>query len=719
MKKNKWLILGSVSLFSTFPLVISANPTTGTTTASPEADQPTQPNEEEVQPTLDPNFDSFKKVVDLELKRQLSTIIDNKIVDLRNKANEIIRKSEKEKTEEIIKAIYYHKVADYLQRKRFDILDDPKSFGFQIIYPYVIALNKDIYVSNVIYDDREYENIKFGTVLGTTYFEDDIARKDEFTVNINAMSYAELQEQTRKYFSDLNSQFDEIFVNERDIPKLKSEKLENSDNSDTTEILFDDFYNGIEITLPNGYTEWDDYVKEKIEKRFLRFDLDRNSNSDAEETPPETPPVIPVTNPKEVTDPLDNIDAFTENVPNLTPYISFEFWENFKPEFYDEWKALSDNSNLSELNLRFKFENSVFTRYHYSIIALRKTEDRLKAVVLIRDRNNLSISRTYETEILKDDSKEFARSKEAANKLVRETIVKFYDALGIGSKITLKNLGNQELILSVFNMIVNLNKMISEKDDYHTELKKIIEKYKDTIIKSNKEKELTIESSDYIRDLMNLFLGSIERSSLVENDTNVEYQYFEYLYNTYKKVVFDARDGLKKKELKEEIIKKFQMFKFDLATLDKIFEILNFDLDYWKGLINSNTFSIQDKYNKNVEVIDKIQNILIQLAVLTNTDELDPNDTKNPKVIELKETYNRVQSTKTIGYVEKQKTLYYVVSAIFTLLGLTTLINWLVLRFSKNKKIKLGKKYSFVLIGISVMSLGIAIAMIIFAIGGI
>ncbi|TNK96575.1 hypothetical protein C4M98_02770, partial [Mycoplasmopsis pullorum] len=148
-------------------------------------------------------------------------------------------------------------------------------------------------------------------------------------------------------------------------------------------------------------------------------------------------------------------------------------------------------------------------------------------------------------------------------------------------------------------------------------------------------------------------------------------------------------------------------------------EILNFDLDYWKGLINSNTFSIQDKYNKNVEVIDKIQNILIQLAVLTNTDELDPNDTKNPKVIELKETYNRVQSTKTIGYVEKQKTLYYVVSAIFTLLGLTTLINWLVLRFSKNKKIKLGKKYSFVLIGISVMSLGIAIAMIIFAIGGI
>lgn len=731
-KKTK-LFLGSLAPVVIFPTILSLS---ATGEAAANGNNPSDPNAPS-EPTLDPKFDTFGDEVNKITKSKLSTLIDDKILEFRRKSQDLVKTSAAS-SNDIIKGIYLQKVADYLENNRDKILENPTEYGLNIVYPKIISLNKDLYTTTVIYEGNEYTNIKFG--LTASYPSDEIIPSATEDKSLNTTDLSTLREKTYTYYDNLTSEFEDVFANAKDIPTLASKESGNDNNRDITKISYDSDHNGINISLPEGYKSWDEYIRSKVVKRFTAFDLLQNSSDEEEK---QDDPYPPITDEEKPNDPLEESEL--RFVPQLPPILKYEFFDLYKDKIQNESKyqeLVSESSkDINRFNNSFYFDNPIFTRYEYKIESLaieNITENSVSKAVLVAnvkiiDSLNVGNTRIYKTTFEMPADKETSLSREAARNLIAATYKRFYDALGIGERIQIKRLGNKSLVTTVYNMIVASNNLIkpSEANDkFETKYFDLIKKYKYlqyNLVGENRKNILP--EGEYRTELLNLFLGSLDRltfsvnkSELNNNQSATGYGYFEYLVVTYKKL------ALKLKEIMDEtrmsIVKSnFKAFNLDLNVLEQGFKTLNDDLDLISGVVNSSSFSIEKKFDHYVNILDQLQKTLVNLSILTTKESLDPEQTKsdgdNPSKKFVK-AYNELNETKAIAKETKKTATSQVIGGIFSFIGLISLISWAILKLSKNKKMKLSRKNSIILLSVSTLTFILGITLIILSlIGGI
>lgn len=727
-KKTK-LFLGSLAPVVIFPTILNLS---ATGEAGTDGNNPSDPNAPS-EPTLDPKFDTFGDEVSKITKSKLSTLIDDKILEFRRKAQDLVKTSAAS-SNDIIKGIYLQKVADYLETNRDKILENPTEYGLNIVYPKIISLNKDLYTTTVIYEGNEYTNIKFG--LTASYPSDEIIPSATEDKRLNSTDLSTLREKTYTYYDNLTSEFEDVFANEKDIPTLASKESEGN-QKDVTKISYDSDHNGINISLPEGYETWDEYIRSKVIKRFTAFDLLQNSSDEEEE---QDDPFPPITDEEVPNDPLEESEF--RFVPQLSPILKYEFFDLYKDKIQNESKyqeLVSESSrDINLFNNSFYFDNPIFTRYEYKIesVAIENvtensaTKSVLVANVKIIDSLNIGSTRSYKTTFEIPLDKETSLSREAARNLIAATYKRFYDALGIGEKIQIKRLGNKSLVTAVYNMIVASNNLIkpSEANDkFETKYFELIKKYKYlqyNLVGENRKNILP--EGEYRTELLNLFLGSLDRLTFSVNKSEAQsvtgYGYFEYLVVAYKKL------ALKLKEIMDEtrmsiVLSNFKAFNLDLNILEQGFKTLNDDLDLISGVVNSSSFSIEKKFDHYVNILDQLQKTLVNLSILTTKESLDPKQAKSDEDNPSKrfvQAYEELGKTKAIAKETKKTTTSQVIGGIFSFIGLISLISWALLKLSKNKKIKLSRKNSIILLSVSTLTFILGITLIILSsIGGI
>ncbi|VEU70204.1 MSC_0620 family F1-like ATPase-associated subunit [Mycoplasmopsis glycophila] len=735
MKKSKFhLFLGSfVTPVTVFPTVLTLSATGDNESSNTNNADGDNSNS---QPTINPSFNTFGEVVDKITQERLSTIIDNQILEFRRKAQDLVQIASAS-SNEIIKAIYLQKVADYLEDNREAILENPLKYGFNIVYPKVLALNKEIYTATVHYKNQEYPSIKYGVTA--SYPTEEVFPNETEGGKVNTISLDYLTEKVYTYYDELNTEFADIFANKNDIPTLKSADENSNLGKINTSMSFDDSHQGVTISVPEGFDSWDEYIRSKVIQRFTSFDLLQNSNDDDID---QDDPFPPITSDQAPNDPLEESEF--KFVPELKPIIKYEFFETYAQKLknsanYEELVQES-NSDISLFNDRFYFDNPIFTRYEYKIQSLAIEREGNNSVatpqlivsVKIRDILNVAKTRLYKTTFEIPTDKKTSLSIESASNLMRETYKRFYKALGIGENIQIKNLGNKSLVTTTYNMIVaanNLLKPASEKDQFKKEYFNLVRLYKNANYElQGEERKTLLPQGNYKKELLNLFLGSLDRLTFnLENNNlnsknNTGYGYFEYLIVTYKKLVVKLKEVIEQKRL--SIIKSnFKNFGYDLAVLENGFKYLTDDLDLLSAIINSSSFNIEKKYDHYVLVLEQVQNTLINLSILTTADSLNPQDRvasgDNPSK-KFEQAYEKIKITKPIAQKTKKTTTLQILGSIFSFIGLSTLISWILLKLSKIQKIKLSRRSSIILIVVSSLTFLLGITLIILSfIGGI
>ncbi|RIV16310.1 MSC_0620 family F1-like ATPase-associated subunit [Mycoplasmopsis gallopavonis] len=635
------LILGSASPIVALPFAISAgdsnsttennsnsNTNTGNTTTDGNANpaQPTKPK------TVDKDFPKFKDELAKIQNTKLGEIIDAKVKELRKLAGNLLNLDDEtvnKNPQTIVQAVYLQKVADYLEKQKAEIIKTPDQYGIDITFPKVLAYNEKFYEANIGYDGTNYSNTKFGIEAGTNYGNSEFSKGEVESESINNLTLIEFQDKVNGYFDQLSASFSDIFYNDQDVPVLKITDEANANKYALTTLQFNENHDGVEITLPENYKSWNEYIREKILHRFLSFDLLQNSNDQDDEDNVPTVPIID----EPIEDPLENTSEI-QNVPNLKPFVSYEFYDSLVPENYQTFVDESQNNPIFTNN-KFKFANSIFTRYEYKILDLRVEGGVLLANVQIKDRINTELQRTYSTAVEKFATKKYTKSAEAAYDLLQTTFKKFYDALGIGETMRLKKIGSDTVIMAVYNMIVEAQRLI-DLPEFQEKLKNLITLYQDTVQKPQ------VTDSNYKKAILNLFLGSLDRINLDFED--VIYGYFEYLSESYRTLYSRFLQLLNSESRQIAIKNNFAYFKYDLKVYEKGFNIIEKDIDLIKGVNNSPYFTIEEKYNILLLFVTQIQKLLINLSVLSIDEVLAQpvGDNQNQELEAKKQSFNKL-----------------------------------------------------------------------------
>lgn len=662
---------------------------------------------EESTPTVDPDFANFDNAVNELITSRLSESLDAKIEELKTEAKNLLA-STNATSQTLVNAVYYLKVANFLKENKDKIIANPAQYGLNIVYPKVLSKNEDIYKRDITFDGITYEGVSVGTQDGTNYAN--LTATAPTNKNVNSINLEELKTKTNNYFDDMLGSFSDIFANEEDAPVLD---VSDNPSRDKTTLDFNEATNSLSISLPENYNSWDDYIKSKINKRFTAFDLLENTK-DSEEEEPEVPPVIPD---EPIEDEFEKDDVI-QNIPNLVPYINYEYYDEFESSKYDLF--ISElNTDPNTLNSRFFYNNPIFTRFNYRIVALNKTTDgNLEATVRIEDKNQISSYRVYNVNVGKLESKNFTKAREAQINFIENTMFKFYDALGIGEKITLIKLANNDLIRTVYNLVLEAQKIIEDQKFQA----KLIEQAHQI---ENKLAVAQIENESDQNDLFNLFIGSLNNINL--NFKTVTYGYFEYLAATYANLLIKYKNSLLENEELMSIIKRnFESLHFDIENYDKALRVLNSDISLTKGIINSSEIKLENKFTSFLQVIRQIQKTFINLSYLSinkqfSNEEIEKANTEEAtkEILNFVNSYNEIAKLEPIGQKAKKQTIYIVLASILSTVALLLLALTGLLWTIKKLKEKLNKKQLIIFAGISVATLIISILLILLSLGGL
>ncbi|WP_426461451.1 MSC_0620 family F1-like ATPase-associated subunit [Mycoplasma hafezii] len=656
--------------------------------------------------TVSKEFDGFKDIVDNLIKTSLSDLLTKKIDELREKAGQLLSFSNKDNPndrQELVDAVYLQKIADYLESNKDEILKDPKKFGLEIEFPHIISQYKSLNILNITFNGDTFNNIKVGS--SSNYDNPDFIKSQSYSTIVNSETAETVKNKTESYFSDLGAQFEDIFTNPVDIPQLRITNEKDAAQVSLTNLSFNETHTGLEISVPEGYTDWNDYIKKHIFKRFATFDLVKNSNSEQQE---EDDPIPPLIQNEPATDSFD-IEREIQNVPNLTPFVKYEYFDTFSVANYDSYvKELE--SNAKAFNQKFFFNNPVLTRYQYAIKKLEKDGENIKAIVEIADQVNLTHTREYSTVITKLDSKNITRSKEAAYLLLRKTFTKLYSALGIGEQINLKKLNNNSLSVATFNLVVEAVKTLSLPEFIERE-NALVSDYADQI------DSLQISpNSVYGKKLLNLFLGSLERIDLKIG--TITYNYFDYLIQTYFDLVFKFQTETSNNQREVVIKNNFNKFGYATSIYQNGFKTLKNDLILAKGLLNSTNFDINAKFSHYTNIISQIQFILNNLSYLSINEVLD-NKNESQKVKNFQEAYKNLENLQAISIPTKKKTILITIGSILLAFSaLFSLIIGSINRLKKQNKQGMNKTQIILLAVISITIFLISVVLIGLGIGG-
>ncbi|WP_029512969.1 MSC_0620 family F1-like ATPase-associated subunit [Mycoplasmopsis iners] len=672
MRLKKILKLGVVSS-ATLPLMylVSAGeeqPSTGTSTNN-DPNNPASSNEN-TNPAPAPEPANFA-----ELKPKHDKLVNDRLVQFIEKAIENVKKTITEEKiiadennlewAQLVKVMYYTKVLNYLNSKKDQIIANPNQNNFNIIFPKVLA-SENYKMADITYGEEVFAPTMVG--LEAPYNYDKVTglneankieyKSDENVANKN--SEETILKATNDYFDNLDSEWESILLNNGDIPKYSNHK-EAFELNETTEAL--------ELKLPEGFTDWNDYISKKLDNQTLKYDLTKNMEFNEEETEPIIPekPVI-----DEIVEDPKKIRAGEENIPRIAPILdstSYNLSNQQLAALFNQGREAFNAYNVF-------FNNPLLTSIAYEIVELRTEGEQLIAKILIKEKTKVSDSSTatYEKPVVRLANAKESEMLKASIKAINETFSEFYKALNINlDTLDLADLASKELAQAVFNQIFDAIKM------YYSESFTNLQNAILNDLQNQSEAEISKVSKD-------LFVSSLNNQTINSN------YFFDYLSITYRKIFNSYKERIQDPTTKiaEATKANFELLKLDIEKLKKAFDafpLLIVNLDRTTDFTNF----YQKDYQHYLSKLKILQTQFFNIATLTQTKKIEEAKASNPNI---ENEYLKAYEELIINANDEQnKTNFIIIGTLLSILasiGVTGLLIKLI-SVLKKKKINRGK----------------------------
>lgn len=656
MKLKHLLMLTPVSTIVSLPL-ISASPNDPSTPPTPE------------QPQTPPDLNKVKQKQTQLIKDEFLKSLNKVQSDLINAINKINDLSPKPLSNELlVKQAYYKKVINYLDSNKDKIVENPSAYGFDFIFPSLLT-SQDFYFGDIKYNNEDFTNLMIGKIAQNDYkitiplHEGNEIKIENKELSKNSISEDAILKTTQTYIENLAGEVEKIFVNSDDVPKLETDtEFQLQDNSQ------------YDLKVPNNYDTWDAYIKDKIQKRFLAYDLEQNQQFNEPEDQPQDPtvPIQPVILDEDEVDPLP-FEVNLENVPRLSPTLNFDIQNLSNQEVVNLFKANEQVFNKKNI----WWANPILSSFEYKITDLKVVNNTLTASVSLVETTNPSNSTQYEIAVQKYASQQ----ENASYKLAFENFKKQYQmllqAVGISDKLDYAASGNSKIAQSLFNQTFLAVKLINDKH-FLEMLSKVIGSYE-------KNTKITLNNDTLENDVKNDSLSQESKefltSSLTVQEIN-QYKFYNYLATQYENLYTDLLNQNAKNT--QVIEQNFKLLNLDENRLKSAFKTLNTKIRKFKTIATENNLSFADYQQYTLELKD-IHTSMLTIGTLTKNAPLQDSQSDEAKLF--LESYNKLElnAPKTLNANDFIVIAFGVVTVVGALL---MVLVWLVKHFWNKKQIK-------------------------------
>ncbi|QBF34600.1 hypothetical protein EG856_01525 [Mycoplasmopsis phocirhinis] len=633
MSRKKRLIysLGSIVSLS-LPLTVISMGENGT-----DSEQPNSPDDSneidkstvEQPKDYDPSFSTFEDFSEKRIKQALTELPEVVISALKNEIEKLKNDDQIEYRKSLSKQIYLYALLDFFEANKEDLKNNPENYGFYITFPNVVSKLRLYERGSVQYNDKIYSNVIFGAndqAENTKYNrvvsnpQNDI--KVETSQEKNFINRDNFEKTIRQYAVELlKSAFDisfndsDVLLLDKDI-ELKQEKITND-----TETI-----NGFSVTTPKGYNSWKDYIIAKIKPRFIDFDLTQNQQFQPEDpqqqqqqtSPPNIPPLVPNQGQPAPANPIPP-DSVAEAIPSLAPYVRSEH----------ATKSLSELSALITTNSKdvFFFNNPINTRFEYEVVEIKDKEAR----VSVYEKEKPNLKRVYPVAFNFEANRDpiLQKIRYTTVESIKNTVLKFYESLGLDDKIDFKKL-NDPILANSFFSVVDLFVKLVYSDLFVQEQEKNIDNWRKRISNINDNKAF----SKVARQAKAMFISYVFQSKLNNSNawTTIPNAY-ETFVQRYKIDVF----RLNKDIITENINLLNTTYKeklnnqttYTIRPIDEFFVKTERDVSILKSNSESNPRNLNSWYDEYIQQISGVRKNFTILRTLADSKKIDDNNFKD------------------------------------------------------------------------------------------
>ncbi|EIE40201.1 MSC_0620 family F1-like ATPase-associated subunit [Mycoplasmopsis canis] len=609
MNKKIKTLFKSISISSVIfvPLSVLSAETNTNNNGTSTPDKPAKPKE----PKNDPEFGKFREIADKQLKEMIKSALDN----LPSYIEDQISKVEKLETDykKRLSKITYLKVVDkYFKKNKQKFIDDPVKNGLNLIFPWMISRNRNVNISKIKYNNKDYDSVWTGLSDPTDYVKPlgEGAQINPTEKNaINHFDKAKFESSLTEYAKALNEGFGKLVYDEKDVLELDKDFKLNFDDANSKES-----YN---ITPPKGFNNWDDYIISKIKPRVTDFDIELNikltkdeEQPQNQEQPKDEPQDEPLPEDDKAKDPVKT-EEVSQGIPALAPEL--------------KWQYLNESNIVSLFSVKqdiFFFKNPVNTRYEYKVLEVKKEGDKYIAKVELHDLVNTQAKRTYSTEVyMHNKDQKNALLTERSYNVIKDIFSKLYRGLGIDENIDYEKLGSGILSDALFQ-IVNSSVQLISTEKFINNYNRVIEAYKDEL----KLDDIENSTSGFDANLRELVLSSLKTSNI----NNFPY-YFSLVDALNRK-----KEGLKRRIINnKELAEEFEKNNWSLDELNKFYLNLETKIYKLRKSTDLSTFNVTKWYSRFIANLETVSKELLLLQVVVNDPSLKqpskPTHTENPE----------------------------------------------------------------------------------------
>ncbi|KIM13487.1 MSC_0620 family F1-like ATPase-associated subunit [Mycoplasma capricolum] len=654
----------------------------------------------------DASFGTFKNTIKDKLKTDLKDIQQeiNNFIDDQLKQIGDLKTSEKDKNkyfEKIERKTYLTELKKYFSKENA-LVDNPTDLGFNITFPYIISNLEKLYTATVKFDGKDYSDIKIGSATDKAQDISSKEKKLDYTDVINGenkiasdnkaqdnfINSKEFDDAVNNYLKTWKVDVKKMIYQNQDILEFGKDIFLSPTNTNETNSSTTTQVDGYTVHLDKKHKSWNEYIKEKISKRFTHFDLEQNQKfkivDEAKPTPTPTKPTLPDPTNKPLvptSPPSSQITQAVEALPNLEPYINYQFAS------YDlsNLKSTLSSASEEEKEKYFFFLNPINTRFKYTVDQIH---DNNSVVVRITDQAKSGNSRTYiyeNVQVGKDWR--FLMLLEKESKYIEQEFNKLYKALLLDEKINYNSLAHDSLQESVFSLVNAATQIVSSSSFKSLWFENIINNYQ-KIDESDQFGDYTNWANKKAKYLFETLLKAISASKLNNNPG------WYLLVKAFNNVKYDLDQLTNDESTYNSHLKRAQEFDLDLKYYDQLYDALEHSILKLSTTANQLTKNLHisswfNKYTDDIkdarEYVEILRNLLTGKPISKDSEDYKEFMTNYQKAIDKLNEKNQTTNKTAI-----------IIGSILLSLGLLFIITNLLILFIKAKKKNKNSKLIFI-----------------------
>ncbi|MFV9451408.1 MSC_0620 family F1-like ATPase-associated subunit [Mycoplasma sp. 4463] len=640
MKIRRWLKLGAISSSLVLPLsVISA-----TTNENETASDTTETEKEPVA-----NFPETKEMQKNIFNEKLPLVLEEFIKKLELEVADYEKQNLAEPNIEHLKRItYYKKFVNYLKTQKDQIVSNPIENGFNIIFPNLLT-NETYKLGDITYFKNDFGPVMIGEAAPDNYekvsaidTEGTVAIPEEAKLINNQLTQSAILNQINSYIESLSSSWRDILLEKEDFPKYAKDE-------EVFKVLDDNAK--LDLNVPKGVDSWDAYFLSVLNKRTMKFDIEKNKEFNEVEEP--TLPILPEEKIEE--DPIV-VSVAEENVPRLSPILTGDYINTSNSELI----SLVNSQNAKFNNEAVFFFNPLLKLLKYNVTGLREEGGKLIASITLTNTSDEKQT-SYEREVTRYSDAQYAQSMQVVNNAIESSMLGYYDALGITKDLVFEKLGNRRLQEIVFDQIFVAVKIINNQQ-FSNIINDAVEYYKDVTFKNDKGDLINLSLSEDSKDA---FTNSIHAQTIKGRT------YFNLLTTAYKDLYSEFSKQISVPEIKSVIEANLNSFNFTFSDVNEALSTLRdliLDLDRIEQV---STFKNQQFQTFNVK-LEQVQKQFINLGIVTQNKNIT-NESENIRA-QYQKAYNELILKENLQSTKNTNIVLITIGTLITLLLIGTII---------------------------------------------